>query len=455
MKKRKTYTARPNVGNRQLAVNADHPRDLTRNVRGMFGGAYNTTTKHDHYSDFGWPEQVSFQQTYRMYCRNSIASAVVDKTISKVWETDPAIWESAEPTHSKIELEIADRFNDLRVWQSLAEADTRAMVGRYAAVILRLADGKAFDQPVDTVPGGVTGLVGVIPCWESQLLPVMWDTSPASSNYGSVTMYQFNESSITDVVNTAPRSFGVHPDRVLIWSQNGTVVCRSELESIYNDLIDAEKIKGAGGEGFWKVSRASPVINSKEGMDIQGLAQALGVPVSGIREALNEQMDDYQAGFDKALVLGGLEAKTLGITLTSPEHFFAGPIQSIAAARGIPVPILMGNQTGERASTENAREFALTCNSRRVKRCRPLITEFINRLERFKILPEKDWVIGWSDLTASSEEAKLERAAKMMDINKNTPAAMLHPFTPEEIRDAAGFQAELLDGSDNDDDEDS
>lgn len=437
MKKRR---ARSPMSTAYRRIVANSAATGTRRITHINGDNFGTSAKHNHYRDFGWPEQVEFPQFYRMYCRNSIASAVVDKTVSKVWQDNPGVWEAEEPTMSKSEAEIADRFADIRVWQGLAEADRRAMVGRYAAVILRLADSKPFDQPVDRVAGGIMGIVGVIPCWESQLLPSMWDTNPQSENYGSPTMYQFNEAAITDVINSAPRQFAVHPDRVIIWSQDGTIHCRSELESIYNDLIDAEKIKGSGGEGFWKTARGAPMIEAGAGVDPQDLARSMGVDVAGIKQALNDQIDDFMLGFDKGLVLGGMTAKPLQISLPQPKEFLEGPINSIAAARMIPVRMLMGSQSGERASTEDAKAWALTCNSRRVNRCKPLILEFINRLEAWGIIPERDWFIGWPDLTESTGEEKVEKAAKMADINVKTQPGDIPPFTPDEIREAAGFK---------------
>lgn len=437
---------------RPMAANASAGRTLTH----INGAIFNTNTKHDHYSDFGWPESIEFEQLYRMYCRNSLASAVVDKTISKVWQEYPEIWEQENPAMTKSEVDIARRFNDIRVWKALAEADRRAMVGRYSAVILRLGDNQPFDQPVGFVTGGLKGLVGLIPCWQEQLTPTEWDNDPSSSGYGTPKMYQFNESAITDTINNAPRQFAVHPDRVIIWSDDGTIHCRSELESIYNDLIDAEKIKGAGGEGFWKTSRGAPMIEAAEGLSPDALAKAMGTDVAGLREAVNDQIDDFNRGFDKGLILGGMTAKPLQISLPSPEHFFAGLVNSIAAAREMPVRILMGSMSGERASTEDAKAWALTCNSRRVNRCKPLIHELLTRLERFKIILEKDWVIGWADLTESTGEERIERALKMAEINAKTQPGDEAAFLPDEIRETAGWdplEPSDLDGDDSDSDE--
>ncbi len=408
-----------------------------RRLETMFPRHFATgSTKHDHYRDFGWPDELTFDQLYRMYRRNGLAFAGVDKTILKTWQDSPEVWETEKPAESDTESDIRQRFADLRIWQRFAEADRRSMVGKYAGVILRLADDKDFDQPVDTVPGGILGLAGVIPAWEGQLTVAEYDGDQRSDTYGDPLFYQFNEANVGD--KTQPRQFRVHPDRVLIWSDDGTIHGQSALEPGYNDLLDAEKIKGAGGEGFWKTSRGAPLVEAKEGVNPKDLGAAMGANTpSELIDKINEQIDSFQSGFDKGLMLGGMTATPLTISLPSPEHFFAAPVQAFAASLHIPVKILLGSQTGERASTEDAQEWAQTCNARRVTRNRPIIQEFINRLERFSILPERDWHIDWADLTEASSTEKMQRAKDMSEINAKHLNEYV--FTPDEIRGVADY----------------
>jgi hypothetical protein len=102
-------------------------------------------------------------------------------------------------------------------------------------------------------------------------------------------------------------------------------------------------------------------------------------------------------------------------------------------------------QTGERASQEDADEWAQTCMSRRSNITHPNIMEFVTRLKRFGILPEKDWFIDQADLTEASMGEKIDRAVKMADVNQKTGTSEW-VFTPEDIRGAVGY--EPLDESD-------
>ncbi|ASP90786.1 anti-CBASS protein Acb1 family protein [Sinorhizobium meliloti] len=416
-----------------------------RRLSGMFPAFFSGgNVKHDHYKDFGYPETLSFTQLYRMYCRNGVAAAGVDKTVLKTWQENPFLLEkerdgsqSGEDDETTLEKEIRQRFDDLRLWARLAEADRMSMVGAYAGVILRVADSKRFDQPVDRVSGGLNGLVEVIPAWEGQLQVSQWDTDETSETYGQPKMYQFNESAV-DTTIKQPRNLVIHPDRVIIWSKDGTVHGSSALEPGYNSLIDMEKVRGAGGEGFWKNAKSAPVLEVDKEAKIDMMAKAMGVSVEELADKMNEQVAEYNAGFDQLLMIMGMQAKQLNVTLPSPEHFYAIALQDFAASMNMPVKILVGMQTGERASQEDASEWAQTNMSRRANQTVPNIMSLVNRLERFGILPENDWYLDWTDLTESSMSEKIERANKMAETNQKM--GDVYVFTDDEIRQVVGYE---------------
>jgi hypothetical protein len=412
-------------------------RVLSRIFPGFFDAI-----KHDHYADFGFPTDLTFKQLYDMYLRNGIARAAVMKTKQKTWQENPFLLEKerdgsegADTEETVLEKEIRIRFDQLRLWQKFAEADMRMLVGGWSGIILRVADSKPFNAPVDRVGGGLDGLVEVIPAWAGQLTVAEWDTDELSPFYGSPKMFQFNEANV-ETGQTNHRQFQVHPDRVIVWSPDATVHNRSMLEPGFNDLMTMEKVVGAGGEGFWKNAKSAPVLEMDK--DLQ-LNLPRGMTPQQFADATSEQVEAWNQGFDKMLMLKGIQAKTLNVTLPQPEEFFNIALQSFAASISIPLKILVGNQTGERASTEDAEEWAQTNMSRRANLAVPNILLFVERLVRFGILAEKDWFVDWSDLTEASMGEKIERASKMADVNQKTGTTEW-VFTPEEIRKAVGYE---------------
>ena len=367
--------------------------------------------------------------------------------MAKTWQENPFLLEKerdgsqrGRDDETQLEGQIRARFDTLRIWQHLAEADARALVGRYAGVILRLADGKMFREPVDRVPAGLDGLVEVIPVWAGQLTVSQWDTDERSETYGEPLMFNFSEANVaTGKANQ--RAFPVHPDRVVIWSKDGTVHGTSALEPGYNDLLTMEKIVGAGGEGFWKNAKSAPVFEIDKDAKIADMIKAMGATdASDLANKMDEQVEAWNKGFDQLLMVMGMQAKTLNVTLPSPEHFFGIALQSFAASMNIPLKVLVGNQTGERASTEDAEDWAQTNMSRRANVVIPNIMVLVRRLADFGMLPERDWFIDWTDLTEASMAERIERAAKMATINQTMKDTGEIVFTPEEIRKVPGYE---------------
>ena len=412
----------------------------TRRLETLFPGFFQTTTKRNHYVDFGYPEQVTFDQFWQMYQRNGIARAGVEKTVLKTWQDNPTLVEDDNADEiTETEQEVIDRFTKLRVWQKVAEVDRRSLVGKYAGLILRLADSKTMREPVETVPGGLDGLVEVIPAWQGQIEVSEWDTNEASETYGHPTMFQFKENGVGGD-SSKQRQFDLHPDRVIVWSADATVHGESSLSPGYNDLITIEKVIGAGGEGFWKNAKSAPVLSIDKDAKLEMMAKAMGVSVADLADKMDAQVADYQKGFDAMLLLQGIEAKTLGITLPQPEEFMLVALQSFAASIGIPLKILIGSQTGERASTEDAKEWSQTIMSRRNNIVVPNIMDLVERLVRFRVMADKPWSVHWPDLTESSMEEKIARADKMADTNQKMQRTGEIVFTHEEIREVVGFE---------------
>lgn len=420
-----------------------------RSLAAMFPGYFNGSVKHDHYLDFGYPAQITFDVAHKAYLRMGMARGAIDKTVTKCWQDPPWLLErqrdsgagAAKDKETELEKKIRQHFEDIRFWQSLALADTRSLVGRYAGLILRLKDGRPFDQPVTTVPGDITSLVEVIPVWENQLTVSQWDQDTSSETYGQPLMYEFKELEPgSQAMQSQRRAVKIHPDRIVVWSQDGSLHCRSALEPGYNDLLTIEKIVGAGGEGFWKNAKSAPVFEIEKDASIDRMASAMGIKPEEVLEKMNEQVESYQKGFDSMLLLQGMKSAQLQVSLPSPEHFFNIALQSFAASMQIPLKILAGTQTGERASSEDAADWSQTCQSRRNNQLRPSIMSVVRRLERFGLLPEKDWWLEWTDLTEVTLAEKIARADKMADVNQKMKDTGEFVFLPEEMREVVDLE---------------
>lgn len=417
-----------------------------RNLNSLLGTSRLLSTKHDFNFDYGYKDDLDEYDLYEIYKREGVANAVVNKTAAKTWETMPILKENDEEGRDEtaLEKEIRKRFMKLRFWRQLKETDKRGLVGEYSGVIFQLKDSKPFSEPVERVPGGLEGLVNLIPAWEGQLQISDWDQDRNSPTYGEPKMMTFTESSV-DPEEGKYRSFYVHPDRVFIWSEDRTTFNDSTLEPVYNALVDMAKIRGAGGEGFWKNAKSQPILEIEsdpaKAPNLAQLAEMLGTDLAGLPEALDDQVAAWNKGFDQSLMLQGINAKTLEVTLPQPEQFYNIAAREVAAAWSIPEKILFGSQTGERASTEDQASWNRHNMSRRNDYVIPNIHDILERLERFGILPERDWHLDWEDLTGASEEQRYERMGRMAEANAKMAPTGDAVFSPDEMRKEVNLPA--------------
>lgn len=408
--------------------------------------------KHNHFKDFGFPVDVQFEMAYRMWRRNGFARAAINKTVSKTWTEAPFLLDherdgsqaANDDKETVLEKSIRQKFTELRIWQQLATADTRALVGSYSGVILRIADNKPFAAPLETVSGGLDALLEIIPAWEGQLKVAKWDEAETSPTYGEPLLWEYDEqlvSSDTNSVNSKRRKITIHNSRIVIWSKDGTLNGFSSLEPGFNDLLTLEKIIGAGGEGFWKNAKSAPILSTEQDASLDAMAKAMGIEVKDLLDAMNKQVEEWQQGFDKLLMLQGMKADVPSVNLPQPEQFVMVALQSFASSFDIPLKILLGSQTGERASSEDAREWAVSCSSRRENVVVPSILSFIRRLESCGILPVNDeWFVDWNDLTEATVSEKLDLSNKMADANVKMKDHGELVFTSEELREVAGYE---------------
>ena len=426
-----------------------------RDLSSLLGTSRLLSTKHDFTFDFGYKDDVDFYDLYQLYKRNGVAKAVVNKTARKTWQTNPTLLIGQdEHEETTAEAEIRTWMQKMRFWQQLQEVDKRSLVGEYAGVIFRFTDGKRFDEPVDRVPGGLDGLIGVIPAWEGQLQISEWDQNRDSPTYGEPKMMTFTESSV-DPDQGKTRAFYVHPGRVYIWSQDRTTFNDSDMEASYNAFVDMVKIRGAGGEGFWKNAKSQPILEAEPEVNFGQLAQMLGTDLQGLPEALDNVVADWNRGFDQTMVLQGMKANTLGVTLPQPKEFYDIASMEVAANWNIPHKVLFGNVVGERASTEDLKEWSLFNMSRRNNYVIPNIMDIVDRLVAVGILTKQDWCLNWEDLTSATDGERLEKAKGMSQINRDAAATGDVVFDDNEIRDVMGYEEREDDGlSELDDEED-
>jgi hypothetical protein len=152
-----------------------------------------------------------------------------------------------------------------------------------------------------------------------------------------------------------------------------------KLRPVLNPILDIQKIRGAGAEGYWKSCFA--------GLAFETHAQ-LGGDVFVDETATRDTMENYWNGLQRGLIGKGGSWKTLAPSVTDPTPQINVNIEAICICLGCPVPVFKGYEIGEQASTNNAVEW----NKRKYERQNNFITPkiivpLIDRLIQVGVLP--------------------------------------------------------------------
>lgn len=139
----------------------------------------------------------------------------------------------------------------------------------------------------------------------------------------------------------------------------------------------------------------------------------------------------------------GMKAKTLDSTLANPKEYFFNSLYDVAADQKTAATIIIGQQTGRLASSEDSKAHMMRMKSRQENFLTEMVGNIIDWLIKYGILPFSEYEITWPDLLAVSDQDRLLNAKEMAAINETQfRSGQGVVFEPEEIKAAAGFDDE-------------
>lgn len=392
--------------------------------------------------EYGFKEDLTFDDLYKLYRRGGIANGAVNKLVTNCWRTNPEVIEGDISDESREETEWEKASKQVfthRFWRAFAKADTRRLVGRWAGILLHIKDSKNWNEPV--IKG--KALQKITPVWASALQVGNRDGN------GNITNWQYTET-LPDG-STARRD--IHPDRILILGDMSDDEI-GFLEPGYNACVSLEKVEGGSGESFLKNAARQQNINFDKDIDFNNLASMYGVTIDELQERYNEAAREINRGNDALLITQGAQITSMVSAVSDPSPTYSVNLQTFSSSVDIPSRIIVGNQSGERASTEDQIYFNARCQSRRGDLSFD-IEDLVDKLIYLQALkPVSKFSIVWDELNEQSPSDKLDSAVKMSNINQTSLASGEAVFSGDEIRVAAGYQPMGNDVLGEDDEED-
>lgn len=349
--------------------------------------------------EYGYKNELSFDDYHNFWSRTGIGYGAVKVLVDKCWETNPIVKDQRFTSLAK----------DASLWHALRRADTyRLASNAWSALLLTIAD-EPYSEPVER-SGATKPLTAITPIWSNRIKANI-DTD------GFITSYE--------VTLRANKTENVHPSRLVIIGCPNTD--EPYLRAGYNHGVDIEKILGGSGESSLKNAARQLHIDYDAEAEMDDLVKITGAPENTVRAAINEVVREMNRGNDAAMTTQGATVQMLTTAVHDPTGNFNVACAAFAASVGLPVRSIIGNQTGERATTEDNKMVAARAQARRIND----LTRDVQRLCRALydagclgtiVEPE------WDDLTAETLTERIDAFTALV-----TAFAQSTLLTPEQL----------------------
>ena len=414
----------PNRGIR--VTNASVPRSYDRNPLTRSFGQDNTS--RNLYDAVGYPESraLDFDVFWSWYKRNPYASPIIDRPVDDTWQEPPDISDDVEKDgddgkDTDFEAAVSDLMDGEATRRSLLDrchaADRYARVGEFSLMVFGFRGDEDLSEPVeDDAYDGLDGLDYIAVFDQGRVGdiedPEFLDTDMRSSRYGLPEYYQVE---VED-----GRTERIHHSRT-VHIQGENLHEEDDLRSIpvlmqcANPLLDIEKILAGSAEMFWR--------GAWQGMVVKPPTDQEGRPYefNDGGDQLAEQIKEYRHNLRRTVFASGGDIETLGSDVASPADHIQGQIEALSATSGIPQTFIKGNETGERATSEDKERWHQQMGSRRNTYAEPVILRSpLQHLIAKGVLPEPEGSTFSAEWQPLSEPSEQERADIM-----NTKASAL------------------------------
>jgi len=372
-------------------------------------------------TECGYPTIITKGNYKTMYDRTGYATRVVTIWPEESWSQTPKIYEVEKPGQTAFEKAWIEVEEKHRLFHYMNRIDILSGIGHFGLLLFGIGDGKTLDKPVEGIDlkTGETKTPGNFPLlymrsYDESVIEVKdKEKDPRSPRFGFPTTYEIALEDATSYETTNKTNKRVHWTRVLHIADNRTcseVYGIPRMQQVYNTLLDLRKILGGSGEMFWR--------GGFPGMAFEMGGEAGTQEVSTeTKTAMQENIDDYFAGLDRALLLENVQVKPMDPQVADPSGHIDMQMKAIALSLGVPYRVFMGAEQAKIASTQDKRTWNERVMKRQNKYLTPmLVRPLIDRLIAYGVLPTpKKYFVAWPDREAITDKDIAEVAVKEVD----------------------------------------
>lgn len=433
----KAETLKRNLNAHRLRANGSGSpltgRMRLNNLAGQhFGG------RRDLYEVMGYPRALAVENYVDMYERQDVAARIVDAYPDATWREAPT------PRGDDVFVTgfnaLSDRLNLMR---ALHRLDRLMCLGHYGVLLLGLDGGEPTESPA--VAGGYR-LMYVQPHSERTAQVTKWDSNPNSPRYGLPELYRIQTGVSWTGTGGGQRALTVHWTRVIHVAERpmeDVSIGTPRLRPVFNRMMDLDKLLGGSAEMYWQ----------NVAMLLAFMADADVDWEPDEAQQMQDQLQEMQDGLRRMLRLRGVQAQNLapGLQGADPSGHIEKQIDVIAGTTGIPKRILLGNEAGELASTQDETNWQGRVAERREQVATPVFLDQLSaRLIRLGVLSGKFTGFDWPESDTLGERGRAEVADIVAGAVQKYTGSMGAELvlSPDEFRELLGY-AQLAVEADN------
>lgn len=374
------------------------------------------------YDALGYKDDLEIGDYVAKYKRGpGIARAIVDKPVHDCWRSDITITETESSPDEETEFErkvrefLSGEHTRLKPSARFKTADRWARLLEFSLILIGVSDDgvadggpEALENPVVEDSIGDLSDIDYLTVYDQRR--VNWDETvkvkdPTDPRYRLPKTYNVDIDDSTSV--------DIHHSRIVHVVENpGEKELRSDpvYKPIFNRLEDLQKLLGGSAEMFWRSAYPGLVLTPPTDAD--------GVPMKfdDDGDSVADEIADYRKNLDRLMrVTGNLEK--LDTTVASPESQIDVQIGDISAYIDIPMSIIKGNETGERATSEDRAMYHEFVAGRQTEHCEiQILRSVIDRLLKWGAFPPTTgdetnaYDVEYSALDEPSEKEQAETA---------------------------------------------
>ncbi|MDL0133511.1 anti-CBASS protein Acb1 family protein [Halobacterium salinarum] len=393
----------------------------------------------DYYDVFSWDKNPTVEDFYALALRNPYAYAVTFLEPETIWRDPPEIVDKGEPpgdgTQTQFEADVDDIIEETRAWHYARRAHKLAGIGKFGVLVIEFNDidgHEGLGKPV----GNPDSIIGLKPLSRASISDVRVG-GPGTNRWGEPVKYQldFDDENETEGViqREGPEEVWVHHTRVIHIPSDELL--DDEIRGIprqkpvYNNLIDVERTLGAAGTLAYRAAAWGIHVNIDKDFQLDDNG-----------DKLREHLQRWQHGLENVLRTHGADdVKSLGGEDIDPQPIIDPNIEAISAQTGIPQSVLKGNETGERATSQDLKEWYGKLGEDREGFVTPqIVREFIDRLLRYDLVTDpqgEGYSADWKPLAEMSESDEADIYSTRADALETWLKAAPGVLTPEQQRD--------------------